>query len=107
MYIYIICETANCFNILTLIFQHRLHDIAIIAHKIPELTGMVPIKSHSVYSAIQNYYISFKKLYYLTISILSTIILSAEFVSICDQFFETNREKKKSSYGTFVVTEIM
>lgn len=84
-----------------------MHDTAIIAHKIPELTDIILIKNNSVYSAIQNCYISFKKLYYLTIFILSTIILSAEFVSICDQFFETSCEKKKSSYGTFVVTEVM
>lgn len=73
-------------------FQHRLHDIATIAHKIPKLMDMMPIKSNSIYLPIEN--ISLKNCTILPY-LVSIIVLSAELVSICDQFFETSRQNKK------------
>lgn len=72
-------------------FQHRLHDIATIAHKIPKLMDMMPIKSNSIYLPIEN--ISLKNCTILPY-LVSIIVLSAELVSICDQFFETSQNKK-------------
>lgn len=78
--------------IIYLMFQHRLHNTAIIAHKILKLMDMMPIKNNSVYFAIKN--ISLKNCTVL-LYLLFIIVLSAKLVSICDQFFETSRENKK------------
>lgn len=77
-------------------FQHRLHDTAIIAHKITELTDMISIKSNPVHCNLQLLHFV-KKNCTILLYLLSTIILFADLVSICDQFFETSRERRKSS----------